>query len=208
MTERSRSHTEIKMKKLTLIFILISFLTKAGNPPSIIFKENKGQWPEKVLFGAGLYNTQFYVNKNSFNYCVYSMADLKKGAELHHEGTNTILRGHNYEVEFLGGDLNDFTKTDEQKEYYNYFLGNNKSKWANSIKAFGNLLFNEIYDGIDLNLYSRKSLPPLPTLFGVSAKTGPGEVSLIAQATTIIIGKKNSPNIKARITSIVRFPNS
>lgn len=143
------------MKKLTLIFILISFLTKAGNPPSIIFKENKGQWPEKVLFGAGLYNTQFYVNKNSFNYCVYSMADLKKGAELHHEGTNTILRGHNYEVEFLGGDLNDFTKTDEQKEYYNYFLGNKRSKWANHVKAFTQVQFNSVYGNIDLKLYSK-----------------------------------------------------
>ena len=40
------------MKKVVSIFILLSFLSKAATLPSIVFKENKGQWPEKVLFGS------------------------------------------------------------------------------------------------------------------------------------------------------------
>lgn len=147
------------MKRVGFIFILASFLSKAGNPPAIIFKENKGQWPEKVLFGTEIYNTKFYVNKNSFNYCVYDYSDLQKLHEyMHHRNEepkqSRVVHGHNYEVEFIGADLTTVTKAKEQPEYYNYFLGNNKSKWANSIKAFGNLLFNEIYQGVDLKLYS------------------------------------------------------
>jgi gliding motility-associated-like protein len=146
------------MKRIGYIFIIISFLSKAGTP-SIIFKENKGQWPEKVLFGTEILNTKFYVNKNSFNYCLYSSSDLAKLHEYtHHKNEewkeSRIVHGHNYEVEFVGADLSSVTKTKEQPEYYNYFLGNNKSKWANSIKAYGNLLFNEIYEGVDLKLYS------------------------------------------------------
>jgi len=142
------------MKKIAFIFVLFSFLTKAGNPPSIIFKENKGQWPEKVLFGTEILNTKFYVNKNSFNYCVYNPSDLKAGMEMHHKDPfkNSVLHGHNYEVEFVGANLNDFKKINEQPEYYNYFLGKDRRKWASEVKAYSKIDFKEIYSGIDLEL--------------------------------------------------------
>jgi gliding motility-associated-like protein len=143
------------MKKLILIFFILSFLSKAGNPPAIIFKENKGQWPEKVLFGTEIYNTKFYVNKNSFNYCVYKPEEYIKLFGKHKsEEKPLVVHGHNYEVEFVGADLTKTSKNEEQKEYYNYFLGKDKSKWASNVKAFGNILFNEIYNGVDLKLYS------------------------------------------------------
>jgi hypothetical protein len=143
------------MKKITFIFILLSFLSKAGNPPAIIFKENKGQWPEKVLFGTEIYNTKFYVNKNSFNYCVYKPEEyIKMFGRLRSEEKPPAVHGHNYEVTFVGADLTKSTKTQEQAEYYNYFLGKDRSKWASNVKAFGNVLFTEIYKGVDLKLYS------------------------------------------------------
>jgi len=146
------------MKKIICILQFISTLIIASQP-GIVFKENKGQWPEKVLFGTEILNSKFYINKNSFNYCVYSNTDLGKLDEYRHHTNDVwkddrVIKGHNYEVEFIGAEINSFTTANEQSEYYNYFLGNNKSKWANSIKAFGNLLFNEIYEGVDLKLYS------------------------------------------------------
>ncbi len=136
---------------------MISFLAKAGNPPSIIFKENKGQWPEKVLFGAEFLNTKFYINKTGFNYCFYDQNDLIKAHDIiHHrseEGfTISPINGHNYEVSFENAVLKDPIKTNEQHEYYNYFLGNVKSKWASNVKAFGALVFNNIYSNIDLKI--------------------------------------------------------
>jgi gliding motility-associated-like protein len=143
------------MKKITFIFILLSFLIKAGNPPAIIFKENKGQWPEKVLFGTEILNTKFYVNKNSFNYCIYKPEEYIQMFGRHKaEEKLPVVHGHNYEVEFVNADLTRSTKSQEQSEYYNYFLGKDKSKWASNVKAFGNVLFNEVYKGIDLKLYS------------------------------------------------------
>ncbi len=143
------------MKKIVYIFILISFLIKAGNPPSIIFKENKGQWPEKVLFGTEILNTKFYVNKNSFNYCVYNPEEYIRIFGGHRsEEKAPAVHAHNYEVEFVGGDLTNFSNHEEQAEYYNYFLGKDRSKWASNVRAFGTILFNEVYKGIDLKLYS------------------------------------------------------
>jgi hypothetical protein len=140
------------MRNFVYIFVFLNLLTKAGTP-SIIFKENKGQWPEKVLFGAEYYNVKFYVNKSSFNYCVYNPNDLarlglKKSEEKH------IIHGHNYEVNFVGANLQDYITANKQPENYNYFLGSDRSKWASKVKAFGNLQFNNIYKNIDLKLYS------------------------------------------------------
>ena len=126
-----------------------------ANAPSIIFKENKGQWPNKVLFGTEFLNTKFYVNKTSFNYCVYNYEDLVKAHANHNNKEKTnIIHGHNYEVNFVGANLSNVTKKEEQPEYYNYFLGNDKSKWTSNVKAYKDLLFAEIYQNIDLNLYS------------------------------------------------------
>ncbi len=146
------------MRIVTIIFILLSFLIKARNPPVIIFKENKGQWPEKVLFGTEILNTKFYVNKNSFNYCVYNPEEYIKGFGRHKQNENekgNSIHGHNYEVNFVGADLTNTIKPKEQPEYYNYFLGKDKKKWASNVKAFANVAFNDIYNNIDLKLYSK-----------------------------------------------------
>jgi len=65
-----------------------------------------------------------------------------------------VVHGHNYEVEFVGADLSNTIKKNETPEYYNYFLGKDRSKWASEVKAYGNVQFKEIYKGIDLKLYS------------------------------------------------------
>jgi hypothetical protein len=142
------------MKKLILLFFIISSLARSANPPSIIFKENKGQWPEKVLFGSEFYNVKFYANKSSFNYCIYDPNDIG-GFGIQSE-KKKIIHGHNYEVNFVGADLSNVVKSNPRPEYYNYFLGNDKSKWASRVRAFGNLYFNNIYKDIDLKLYSNE----------------------------------------------------
>ncbi len=141
------------MKKLTSLFILISFFSKAVNPPAIIFKENKGQWPEKVLFGTEFLDSKFYVNKNSFNYCVYKYNNLIT-SDIKIPKKESIIKGHNYEVIFMDGDLTSFTTKNTLPEYYNYFLGNDRSKWASKVKASTSLEFKEVYEGIDLHVYS------------------------------------------------------
>lgn len=138
----------------TLLFFVVSLLNATN--PGIIFKENKGQWPDKVLFGTEFLNTKFYINKSSFNYCIYDQADLKKLNQHHKtDAVNNIIHGHNYEVNFLNADLRNFTKTNEQPGYYNYILGSIKSKWASGVRAYATLEFQNIYKGIDLKVYSK-----------------------------------------------------
>src|SRR4051812_36562346 len=134
------------MKQLYFTILIALHLLVTASAPSIIFKENKGQWPEKVLFGTEMMNVKFYVNKGSFNYCVYNNEELllSQGAMIRHRKPETV-HGHSYEVNFIGADLTGFTKMEEQPEYYNYFLGKDKTNWVSNVKAFGSLNFKEVY---------------------------------------------------------------
>lgn len=135
-----------------LFFLFSCFLSRAVNSPSIIFKENKGQWPKKVLFGADFYNTKFYVNKTGFNYCIYNSEELARAFSPNSE--NRQIHGHNYEVNLEGANFSSFKMNDQLSEYYNYFIGSDRQQWASHVKACKTLDFKNIYSGINLKVYS------------------------------------------------------
>jgi len=143
-----------------LCFIVISAILKAGQP-GIVFKENKGQWPERVLFGADYSNTQYFLTKTGFRICVYG----KPSAHSHEVNTNHSrlenlgsafknTKGHVYEVDFIGADFSSTTNSGEQADYANYFLGNNKKQWAGNVKAFEKVTYNDFYQKTDFIVYS------------------------------------------------------
>ncbi len=182
-----------------IVCILISTFVKAGTP-SIIFKENKGQWPEKVLFGAEFLNTKFYVNKNSFNYCVYNYEDLAKFNPRNRD-EKQIIHGHNYEVNFIDADLSSFVTKNNLSEYYNYFLGNDRKKWASKVKASKTLEFKEVYQGIDLHIYS--SAANLKYDFIIQPNANPNQIKLNYNYVDGIEIKNNELIIKTSVGEII-----
>ena len=137
------------------ILLFFSLASSADN--GIAFKENKNQWPGNVLFGAAYKSTQFFVNNHGFNFCVYDGNDLYRAHEARHKEKNKtkqLAKGHNYEVAFNNASFLNVTKSKALTEYYNYFLGNDESKWSSNVKAYEELMFSNIYKHIDLKLYS------------------------------------------------------
>jgi hypothetical protein len=41
----------------------------------------------------------------------------------------------------------------KKETYYNYFIGNDTSKWASHVPLFEEVVIENLYDGIDLKLY-------------------------------------------------------
>lgn len=154
------------MQKIYLFILSSIYLVSfAGN--GIVFKENKNQWPSNVLFGADYKSTHFFVNTDGFNFCIYDGNDLYKAHQASHDKKNSEeetapinlskIKGHNYSVVFNNASFLKVNKINPLTEYYNYFIGNDKSKWAGNVKAYEELLFSSIYPNIDLKLYSNNS---------------------------------------------------
>jgi len=141
-------------KYIALILFLSSKLAFAGG--EIKFIQNKGQWKAPFLFKASLPGGALFVEKSAFTYNFYNaniyhfhhlddiQTDLKKA-----------LKFHAFKINFVGSNSNvNINSNNESKSYYNYFLGNDKSRWKSKVKAFQEIDYQNLYPQINLKLYS------------------------------------------------------
>lgn len=143
------------MRQLCLYLLVLMFGSARATEPALVFQQNKGQWPVGVLYGTEFANAKVYLNKTGFTYCIYDLKDLQSSHKDHFEKeTAKPLHGHVYEVNFEGAVFSESKPENGTSEYYNYFLGNDKSKWASFVKAFKKITYCNIYPKTNLISYS------------------------------------------------------
>lgn len=73
-------------------------------------------------------------------------------------GSFPDVRGHAYNITFLNANPNPEMVPEKQQDVVsNYFIGNDRSKWAAGVKAFQGIHYNSLYPGIDAHIYSEGS---------------------------------------------------
>ena len=66
-----------------------------------------------------------------------------------------IVHRHTYTVQFLGANPNpEIVPAKPEEGFNNYFIGNDPSKWASRCKVFQEVLYKDVYPGIDARYYS------------------------------------------------------
>lgn len=117
---------------------------------SIKFIENKGQWQSNILFKTDIPGGTLFVEKNCLTYnfidqqALKDIHDLKNVVSIKQHAVKVFFENSNNHVLAFG--------TKKLSEYQNYFVGNNKSKWASNVPLFEQITIQNIYDGIDLEL--------------------------------------------------------
>ncbi|MBK7958324.1 MAG: hypothetical protein IPK03_09510 [Bacteroidetes bacterium] len=166
------------MKKVILFFILHLFFSKEffgksnrvplneqaieqtlkKNQASIQFIENKGQWDNRASYHGKAMNTDLWFTKRGIRLDAFS---LEQDNTLRDEqgykviDTNGIRKGQVWDMHFIGMNEEAQYKPKEiRKEYYNYFIGNDSTKWAGNVKLYNELWHEDIYRGIDIRYYS------------------------------------------------------
>lgn len=120
---------------------------------SFIFIENKGQWPDQVQYKAEIENTVIYFESNAFHYQFFSYPDYHLG----NQPEDTLVRKHIFEAQFIGSNSEVQTsKKGKSDYYYNYFLGNDESKWKGDVHLFEEIVYHNLYNGIDLEVYQQQ----------------------------------------------------
>lgn len=145
------------MRRL-LLFALLLLLASSANaaPSSIEFIENKGQWKEDFRYRTLTDKGDVYFTPGSFIYVVGEYSNLDKIEAYHHGMVRDaqVLKYHEYRMTFEGATTTDITGGKQQKTYYNYFLGNDQSKWKTGIHPCLTLDYKNLYSGIDMHLSS------------------------------------------------------
>lgn len=144
-----------------ILLLLISALVSGNVFSQTEFIQNKGQWDKKVAFMSYAGNGAFFLHNNGFTVLQHNPKDLERlDNKIHHHVqlpaiADNILHSHAYSVQFLGANNNIEIVPDKPlPSANNYFIGNDKSKWATDCKIFQGITYKNVYPNIDVRYYS------------------------------------------------------
>ncbi len=158
-------------------------LTAAGKTSHLDFITNGNQWPSQVHYKADLPGGAVFLTNTGFTYSYYSLQDAARIHDLRHEQhiapmdvADEIVQGHAYRVTLEGANTAKVAPQRKAPNYYNYFLGNDPSKWAGGMAAYEEIDYAGVYDGIDLKVYSKGTA--LKYDFVLAANADPASIKL------------------------------
>ena len=129
----------------------------SGEP--LFFVQNKNQWHENVAFRTRFEgNGIIFLENQAFTYLLTDSRDLEKLHHISPEGRKKggVAHHHAYRVRFLESHAVTPSGVAKKTAYHNYFLGNKPDKWVGKVPLFGKVVYNNLYDGIDLEAYSHQ----------------------------------------------------
>ena len=152
----------MKVFKLFFFLLISTNLFVAGSVFSQTeFIENKGQWDKQVKFMTNAGSGSFFLQKNGFTVLQHNPGDLESVMHNHRpkesvsSALRVKLRSHAYAVKFVGANENPEIIPDKPlPSVNNYFIGNDKSKWASDCKIYGGVTYKNVYPNIDVRYYS------------------------------------------------------
>jgi gliding motility-associated-like protein len=150
----------LRISLLLPFALLIMRLHASGHDPSVAnslsaqlrFIENKNQYPAHVLFEGRVRGGSIFLEKDGFTYYFFSDEDLKRIHPMRED--SVIVHGHAWRERFAGANADPgIVKVSPSEYYFNYFLGNDPSKWASKARDYQQITYDELYPGIDMNVY-------------------------------------------------------
>ena len=163
----------IKTFLILTIFLTITIPSKESNlfvqkNSHNFFIENKGQWSKEVKYlarigGMNAWITDFGIVYDYYkiikNYNVNELSKIPLYEKEKFESGHTSIKGHIIKSVFINRSYNQSYITKGKKEtYFNYFIGNDKSKCASFVPLYEGVTVKEIYNGIDIKYYFDKNL--------------------------------------------------
>lgn len=185
------------------IFLLMLFVSIQLNaqevkyPHSIYYSfiENKGQWNDQVLFKSSFQGGNMWIQQHKFvfhfqDYSATKNAHIGKSFVANNENKQQVVH-----FNFLNSNLvTSINKEGKTAAYYNYFIGNNPSKWASDVRGYSEATLGNLYDGIDLKLI--ESEQQLKYEFHVRPQVDPNQIKIeIAGSNKVFIDKKGNLNV-------------
>ncbi len=163
-----------------VLFVLLtaSMVVRAGDLLFPEFVENKGQWDAAVKFRAELPGGVFWAEENGFLFSV-----LGNGwSDLGHDSPGVPLdpdayRMHHYRVRFEGSTIPAVAGENPANHHYNYYIGDDTTRWAKDVKPYSKARYTGIYEGIDLVVYGKNQR--LKYDFKVQPNADPNAIELV-----------------------------
>jgi gliding motility-associated-like protein len=116
--------------------------------------ENRGQWPEPVVFQTALSSGVLWTERTGFTYQLFDPAGLQQMIAQHGANSDEILQGHTYRIEFINGNATRVSGQNKAQHYMNYYTSPDNNRHAAGCGVYENSRLHEVYPGIDAMVYS------------------------------------------------------
>ncbi len=171
------------------------------NSPGLHFKENKNQWHSNILYAAELKGAVVFIERTGITYLLFDRDDMEKT----HPAMGPVnVHAHLYKVKFEGAQTpSQVDAFDKTETYYNYFIGNDPSKWASNVHGFGEVYCHDIYPGIDIKYYFSNGLMKYD--FIVNAGADVSKIKLSYEGADALQMKNNNLFVKTSVGDVVEM---
>jgi len=177
----------------------------------LFFTENKGQYPDEVLFQTYVQDATVYLCKNKI---VNVFTQETKENQIDAWDNNRIRLNQkrlkesqqremiSIVAEFVGANPETVVTGEHQLPHKNnYFIGNDPAQWYTDVPNYQSIIYQDIYPGIDLTYYSIGGL--LKYDFIVSPGADPSQIAINYQgADRIQMTPEGNLKITTRLGSI------
>ena len=167
------------------------------------FIENKGQWEKDILFKSSFKGGNLWVQRKKLMFHLKDYQHLRRNHGIQDKCDTCKNREHVVHLNFEGcNQITQFSSTNPSKEYYNYFIGNDQTKWASDVHAYTEASLHELYTGVDLKLI--QSDEELKYEFHILPNADPKQIKIsIAGANHISIDAYGQLQINTPIGNII-----
>ena len=149
------------------------------------FIENKGQWNDEVK----------YLFKSA-NYYVW-ITDFGIVFD-YFEDDNYYYAGNVIKMKFIDKEQNiNFIPVNKSNTYYNYFIGNDETKWATDVRKYQEVSAKNIYKGINIRFYADTNTKNLRYDFQVMPNANPNDIKIEIEGAQDIYNYYNKIEIIA-----------
>ncbi len=132
-----------------------------GNHSNGRFIENKGQWKQDFSYQLNLGWGQLYFSDSKVLIDTWDHQSLERMMDCaHHNGDcsslPSMLNKHAFEINFINpSPQKTWVSGKQASQYFNYYLGNDPKSWKSGVLAFENIQCKNLWNGIDLNYYTK-----------------------------------------------------
>lgn len=112
------------------------------------------------------------------------------------------VRGHAYSVTFVNANPDvQIVPEKEQEAKSNYFIGNDRTKWATGVSSFQGINYNSLYSGIDAHVYSEGSQLKYDLI--VHPGANPDNIQMVYEGATGMELKKGQLYVHTSVGDVI-----
>jgi gliding motility-associated-like protein len=200
------------MKHIILFVLCLAghhlFALNEGN--ALRFIENKGQWDKSVRFKIDIPSGSIFLKNNGLHYifrddeAIYKLKHSVTKENPNTRKVDTQIAMHSLMVTFVGANQNpEMIGKNKSEEKYNFFLSNNPNDWATGVSAYGEVLYKNVYDGVDLRIFCHQN--SLKYEFILQAGVSPSNIKLRYSGADALTIESGHLHVKTSLAEVIEM---